>query len=370
MVRFVIFLVIWMMAGILLQAQELVQIDPAEAERRDITTAVISSRVQANAASSLGMRGFCYSQEPAPTLAHDYVEAGRGAGSFKQELTGLKKATVYYVRPFVMVDSAAIYGKQLTFTTHAFLNGARIELRFVEGSPFRMGCRVNQHLAYGDEFPVHQVELGDFQISTYEVTCSQYCAFLNSKSIPGNGIVGDLMYLDMLDSDCPIRHSGGQFVPEPGKGDHPLTEVTWFGAQAFCEWMGGRLPTEAEWEYAAKGGKKHQSYQYSGSNDIDQVAWYQDNSQEGCHPVGEKKPNELGLYDMSGNAWEWCYDWYLLDYYGRSPMKNPLGPKSGKERVIRGGAWNMDSWNCRVSNRSSKPPQITYNYYGFRLVIP
>lgn len=370
MVRFFIFLISWMWAGILLQAQESVQIDPAHVESKDITTAVVSSKVRSVAGSSIGKRGFCYSEKATPTMADDHIEAGKGPGLFEGELTGLKKATIYYVRPYVMLDSSAVYGEKDVFTTNTFLNGTPIYLRFVEGGTFQMGCKVDQALAYGDEFPVHQVELGSFQISTYEVTCSQFCAFLNNKNIPGNGIMGEEMYLDMLDSDCPIRYSGAQFVPRPGKGDHPVTEITWFGAEAFCEWMGGRLPTEAEWEYAAKGGKKSQGYKYSGGKDIDQLGWYQDNSEDDSHAVGEKAPNELGLYDMSGNAWEWCYDFYAMDYYGKSPLKDPMGPESGEERVIRGGAWNMDSWNCRVSNRSSKPPQITYNYYGFRLVIP
>jgi len=364
--------ILWIavMAGSLLQAQEPVQIDRARIENKEITTAVVSSNIQAAASLSIGKKGFCYSQHPKPTLGDSFTGAGKGRGPFKKEIAGLKKGTIYYVRPFVLADSTAVYGEQITFTTHTFLSGARIDLQFVEGGTFQMGCTVDQALAYGDEFPVHEVEVGNFQISTYEITCSQYCAFLNKKNIPGNGITGDKMYLDMLDSDCPIRYSGGQFVPEPGKGIHPVTEITWYGAQAFCEWMGGRLPTAAEWEYAAKGGKKGRDYKYSGGNDINQVAWYQDNARGNCHPVGEKKPNELGLYDMSGNAWEWCYDWYGFDYYGKSPVSNPAGPKTGDARVIRGGAWNMDPWNCRVSNRSSKPPKITYNYYGFRLLIP
>jgi len=370
MVRFTTLLIACMLAGSFLQAQDSVLIRAAHIEKRDITTALVHSNIRAEHGLAIGNRGFCYGQKAGPTLANDHIETGRGAGDFKGALTGLKKSTVYYVRPFVMVDSTAVYGGQASFTTHTFLSGALIELKFVEGGTFQMGCTTDQALAYGDEFPVHSVEVDDFQISTYEITCSQYCAFMNKKNIPASGIIGDVMYLDMLDSDCPIRHSGGQFVPKPGKGNHPVTEITWFGAQAFCEWMGGRLPTAAEWEFAAKGGGKSKGYKYSGGNQIDRVGWYRNNSQEGCHPVGQKEPNELGLYDMSGNVWEWCYDWYGFEYYGKSPVSNPTGPASGDSRSIRGGAWNMDPWNCRVSNRSSKSPDFTYNYYGFRLVIP
>lgn len=337
---------------------------------RGIVDVRVASEVLSKGNLTLGERGFCWGLREEPTLQDDYVVAGKGEGAYETMIKGLKKATVYHLRPFVMVDSVPVYGKGTAFTTHTFLSGAKIKLKYVQGGTFQMGCQIEQFRGYGDEFPVHKVRLDGFQISMHEITCSQYSAFLNSKRVSPEGKMGDVMYLDVLDNDCPIRYSGGQFVPEKNKGDYPVTEVTWFGAQAFCEWMGGRLPTEAEWEYAARGGKQEKNYKYSGSEKLQQVAWYQDNAGESCHAVGQKEPNELGLYDMSGNAWEWCHDWYGMNYYAQSPSENPMGPHSGETRIIRGGAWNMDAWNCRVSNRSSKSPGITYNYYGFRLVIP
>ncbi len=314
--------------------------------------------------------GFCWSRESTPNRKDHFVRLQVGAEGFSGELSQLKKATVYYVRAYVMADSAIFYGKQHIFTTHGFFNGARIPLTYVEGGTFQMGCTAETNNCYGDETPVHRVQVRDFRISPYEVTCNQYCAFLNQSAISSRGTIGERMYVDIMDSDALIRYSGGKFIPNPGKGDHPMTEVTWYGAQAFCEWLGGRLPTEAEWEYAARGGAQQPDYKYSGSDQLKDVGWFNGNSGQQTHPVGQKAPNELGLYDMSGNVWEWCYDWYGFDYYGNSPVSQPMGPNKGSAKVIRGGAWNMDPWNCRISNRYNRSPKITYKYYGFRLVIP
>jgi formylglycine-generating enzyme required for sulfatase activity len=129
-----------------------------------------------------------------------------------------------------------------------------------------------------------------------------------------------------------------------------------------------RLPTEAEWEYAARGGNKSRGYRYAGGNDIDRVAWYDGNSDIETHPVGQKQANELGLYDMSCNVWEWCGDWY--DAYPFTAQTNPKGPLSGSNRVLRGGSWSSNAEYCRVSCRSSFYPHIRSIDYGFRLVLP
>ena len=150
-----------------------------------------------------------------------------------------------------------------------------------------------------------------------------------------------------------------------------LKNVSWNDIQEFITKLNAqtgkkfRLPTEAEWEYAARGGNQSKGYKYSGSNSISDVAWYDDNSGDKTHPVGQKTPNELGIYDMSGNVWEWCQDWY--GDYSSSSQTNPTGPSSGSYRVLRGGSWNNGARNCRVSNRGSYNPDSRSYRSGFRL---
>ena len=166
----------------------------------------------------------------------------------------------------------------------------------------------------------------------------------------------------------------------------PVDNVSWTDCQMFISklneltGMNFRLPTEAEWEYAARGGHKSQGYKYSGSNNVDDVAWCYDNlpSQsmytQGCRPqpVANKNPNELGLYDMSGNLYEWCQDWYDAYYYSNSPLINPTGPTSGTERVIRGGGWDSGGYGkfCRVTFRTHQTPSVAYiGGPGLRLAL-
>jgi formylglycine-generating enzyme required for sulfatase activity len=158
--------------------------------------------------------------------------------------------------------------------------------------------------------------------------------------------------------------------------DMPVTDVSWEDAQVFIKKLNEitrgkyRLPTEAEWEYAARSGNRSQGFLYSGSNNIDEVAWYDGNSGKHPHVVKEKKPNELGLYDMSGNVWEWCSDWYADYRLDAKGSVNPQGADNGSARVIRGGSWLNHSWNCRVALRFNKCyPAFRDNCLGFRLVF-
>ena len=155
--------------------------------------------------------------------------------------------------------------------------------------------------------------------------------------------------------------------------DLPVETVSWDDCQTFITKLNQltgktfRLPTEAEWEYAARGGNQSKGYKYSGSNTIDDVAWYYDNGGSKTHAVGTKQANELGIYDMSGNVWEWCSDWY--DSYGSSSQTNPTGAASGSYRVLRGGSWNYNAMFCRVSLRSGYYPDYGNDGRGLRLVF-
>lgn len=208
----------------------------------------------------------------------------------------------------------------------------------VEGGTFRMGST-----KYDDEKPIHTVRLSDFCIGKYEVTQEEW------EAVMGNN-------------------------PSHFKGENkPVECVSWKDCQEFIKKLNDltglqfRLPTEAEWEYAARGGNRSKGYKYSGSNNIGNVAWYWDNSNKETHAVGTKQPNELGIYDMSGNVWEWCSDWYSSSYYSSSPADNPTGPSTGSYRVIRGGGWYYYAEYCRVSSRYDCNPDFHISYFGMRL---
>ncbi|ACF14786.1 protein of unknown function DUF323 [Chloroherpeton thalassium ATCC 35110] len=221
------------------------------------------------------------------------------------------------------------------------------DMVFVKGGTFMMGSYDED-----DEKPVHQVTVSDFYIGKYEVTQKEW------KEIMGSN-------------------------PSYFKGDdRPVERVSWNAVQEFIRKLNKktgenyRLPTEAEWEYAARGGANSRGYEYAGSNNIDEVAWYDKNACDkgsghpdyGTHPVGGKKPNELGIYDMSGNVWELCSDWY--GDYSSSSQTNPTGPSSGSDRVCCGGCWFYFARLCQVVSRNGITPTRSGFDLGFRLVVP
>ena len=214
----------------------------------------------------------------------------------------------------------------------------------VEGGTFTMGATSEQGGdADSNEKPAHLVKLSGYAIGETQVTQALWKAVMGSN-------------------------------PSYFKGDNlPVEQVSWDDCEEFIRKLNRltgknfRLPTEAEWEYAARGGNKSQGYKYSGSNNIGAVAWFEDNSKKQTHPVATKSPNELGIYDMSGNVWERCSDRYG-DYNGTS-QTNPMGPVIGSSRVVRGGSWYFDARYCRVSNRDFSTPSNRYSGLGFRLAL-
>ena len=226
-----------------------------------------------------------------------------------------------------------------------YANGVSFEMVEVRGGTFRMGGTSEQgsDADSDDEYPVHSVTLSGYYIGKTEVTQALWKAVMGSN-------------------------------PSYWKGDNlPVEQVSWDDCQEFIRKLNAltgqnfRLPTEAEWEFACRGGNNSRGYKYCGSNYIDNVAWYDGNTGDKTHPVATKLPNELGIYDMSGNVWEWCSDWY--GKYSSGAQANPKGPYDGSYRVVRGGSWDDNAKGCRSSNRTCNSPGYRSNYLGLRLSL-
>lgn len=209
----------------------------------------------------------------------------------------------------------------------------------VKGGTFMMGS-----YQFSNERPVHEVVISDFYIGKYEVTVAEYQKYCSE--------------------------TGAEMPPPPSWGwkpERPMVNVTYRDAQKYAKWAGKRLPTEAEWEYAAKGGEKTHNYRYSGSNLPAAVGWSFENSLNQAQPVGTKRANELGIHDMSGNVWEWCQDFFGT--YQPDRVEDPQGPESGINRVLRGGSWFDKASNLRVANRYYAGEGHKDVLTGFRLAM-
>ena len=267
--------------------------------------------------------------------------------TFSVKVEGLNEGTIYYYcyeyndgYDITKTKTTELVKKQ-SFT----VNGVSFTMIAVEGGTFQMGATSEQgNDALDSEKPVHSVTLSDYYIGETEVTQELWTAVMGSN---------------------PSYFSG---YPQ-----RPVEKVSWNDCQEFITKLNQltgknfRLPTEAEWEYAARGGNKSKGYKYSGSNTIGDVAWYTDNSGSETHDVKTKQANELGIYDMSGNVWEWCQDWY--GDYSSSSQTNPTGPSSGSYRVYRGGSWFSSARYCRVSIRNYYFPDFSDFNLGLRLSL-
>ena len=340
-------------------------------------TTIDISNITSNSASSGGnilndggspisKSGVCYSTSQNPTIADNATKDGGSIGSYTSNLTKLIANTTYYLRSYATNSNGTAYGDKVQFTTNAAtFTGQTI---MVDGGTFQMGSP--DKIGSSDEHPQHTVTLNSFNMSKYEITNQQYIEFMNSIGAKSNGSFNGIEYLDMDDADIEVYFSNDKFIVTNGKENYPIMEITWAGAKAYSEYYGGRLPTEAEWEFASRGGNNSKDYTYSGSDNIDDVAWHNDNSDKSTHEVGTKNANELGIYDMTGNVWEWCNDKYSKTYYSNSPSDNPQGASAGKYNVFRGGSWDTyDISNCRTAYRNAYYPKESFNKIGFRPVF-
>ena len=217
------------------------------------------------------------------------------------------------------------------------------------------------------EKPIHKVYLDAYYIDKYEVTNEKFCQFLNEK---GNQEEDEFPWLNMRSNYCLIEYTtDGKYQPKPDYENYPVVMVTWYGARAYTEWAGKRLLTEAEWEKAAKGGLVEKKYPWA-DNSIDPSKANYGRNIGRTTPVGSYPPNNYGLYDMAGNVWEWCSDWYDENYYENSPSENPLGPSEGSLRVNRSGSWFHAGEYCTSASRYFNHPVYCHFFVGFRLVRP
>lgn len=299
--------------------------------------------------------GFIYSTSSDLSLEKACMVSTMSQGKYSITLTKLEANTTYYYRAYVVVDGEHRYGDVRSFTTETkvsesvdasktyTVNGVSFTMIGVYGGTFTMGSPDSDSEAYSNEKPAHQVTLSNYYIGETEVTQALWQAVMGSNP---SYYTGDLQ--------------------------RPVEQVSWDDCQTFISKLNEltgenfRLPTEAEWEYAARGGSASKGYKYSGSNNVDDVVWFFDNSSNKTHVVKTKQPNELGIYVMSGNVYEWCSDWY--GSYSSSAQTNPTGPSSGSYRVFRGGSWCHNARFCRVANRICSSPGNGDNLIGLRLV--
>ena len=353
----------------------------------DYSSATVMADVTDDGGLDVIERGVVWDTVPNPTRRDNYAIVDGTTGKYEYRISALETGQKYYARAYARNVKGFVYSEPA-----GFVPLIKTDMVLARGNYFSMGSEEGDNTSR----PVHQVELDSFMIGKYEVVNQEYVKFLNYHvndiSFRNDSdiavIKGQPVYfLKVYGEDYqktgfeePIYYKDGKFMVREGFDMIPAILVTWAGAQKYCEWAGGRLPTEAEWEFAAKGGKNSSSI-YAGGNDLDRLGWYYGNSKDadcelmpngrGVHKAGKLRPNSLGLYDMSGNVSEWCYDFYDPDYYSVSPTDNPMGPEKGQSRVIRGGSWAGPEENCTVFIRiKSFDLNRGYDNIGFRLMRP
>ena len=279
----------------------------------------------------------------------------------------MKKNLIFIVVMIIMVP-AMIYAQQSGINMPVMIK--------VEGGTFMMGNAAGSE----DEKPIHSVTLDNFYIGKYEVTFRDFKRFIDAT-----GYLTDAEQPDSVNfkHGLPPRganngtwkmYSTNSPVP-PSDSIHPVGNISWNDAVEYLKWLSKetgkqfRLPTEAEWEFAARGGNKSKGYKFAGGNNLDEVAWFVGNSLKESHNICQKMPNELGIYDMAGNVQEWCSDWYGETYYKVAPTENPKGPDFGKGRILRGGSWGSQEERMRLTYRNRAFPYNSALDFGFRPAI-
>jgi formylglycine-generating enzyme required for sulfatase activity len=268
------------------------------------------------------------------------------------------------------------YSESNTNPSSSFSSKTGVKLLLIKGGAFQMGSPSSEVDRESDEIQ-HSVTLSDFYLSEKEITNEQYCRFLNAKSVGSGGQLAVSGYGAQTLVEAHhwgVQYVNGSWQPASGKSNYPVVKVSWYGAKAYCDWAGGRLPTEAEWEYACRAGTT--SPFNTGNNLTTSQANYEGNSSyngnaKGTYlartqPVGSYPPNAWRLYDMHGNVWEWCWEWYGA--YSSGAQTDPVGASSGSRRVYRGGGWYPYGGRMGLAYQPFIMPFNRYFFLGVRLI--
>ena len=343
-----------------------------------------------------GVVGSTYTALVIPTKANasaNFVELtdGKGRSAAVEGIPELEPGKSYLFKlkvnyNMVVISSVQVsaWGSDITIPGGDI--GFEIEYMSIPATnpTFKMGSPESYTAASINEKPEHSVTLSAFRMSKCEITNAQYCSFLNANGIGADGkwtktgkVYSDQVLVKSSDSDLSsdwgVNWKVDKWVPATNKDDFPVILVSWFGAKAFAEWVGGDLPTEAQWEYACRAGTTTPwATKNSDGSDLKDYAWYSSNSEEKTHAVGTTThPNDFGLYDMHGNVIEWCNDWYGVDYYEDPKAKgpDPTGPSENGFHVVRGGYYDGDALSCRSAYRDGFLPDDKFVLTGFRVVV-
>lgn len=358
-------------------------------------SAYLYGEVLMDAGSPTNERGVCWGTSPEVTIeTSSYKKIDKGTGAYYSIIGGLEKGTTYYVRAYARNSDGVFYGLPVEFTTRTgnIMPGLTQEdMILVENGIFDMGnpntnteASPIDNKTLGKE-PVHKVKISkDFYICRYEVTVEQMCVFLNvyqsrnSRSLPVKAL-----HNSATAAWC-FQYSGTApnlvYSPKANKGRYPVVNLTWPCAEQYCEWLSAelgvkvRLPSEAEWEYAARGGNRSQGFLFSGSNNSNEVS-VSTNNATGPAPVGTKRPNELGIYDMTGNAMEYCSDFFDWDFYGTNGEAIAVDPvnignlTADGKMVVRGGSFRHPTYLKVYARGSNQHKGDAGNHNGFRFVM-
>jgi formylglycine-generating enzyme required for sulfatase activity len=290
----------------------------------------------------------------------------------------MKNYSLLFAVIICLFFACACHNEEKTDGANHEMNLCNTEFVFVEGGTFTMGCTEEQsNDCYNDEKPAHEETVKDFYIGKYEVTVEQFAKFIEETGYKTDAEKSDssLICADGMKSykkGVNWRFNSQGTLYDKQEYDHPVAHVSWNDAKEYCKWFSEksgnnvRLPSETEWEYAARGGNLSRGSKYSGSNVITEVAWYDANSNYATQPVGKKKANELGIFDMSGNVYEWCSTWYSNFGSEASDVNDEI---ENKYIVVRGGSSFLNEKFSRVSYRYSRTPSTCGGPYGFRLAM-